>query len=339
MNDPHLLGRFVRRFLLEELVADRNLSVNTQRSYRDTIKLLFDFLFKRHAIDPTGVTVEHVSADVVRGFLTHLEEQRGNSLTTRNQRLAALHALFRFIGRQSPELVEHATQIRAIPPRRCGTRIMDYLDKPEIDAVLDAPDRQRAQGRRDHALLLFLYNTGARASEVVTVTVGDLALNTTPPSVRLIGKGRKARLCPLWDHTADVLRALLGSRIEGPRDGRVFLNVRGRPTTRFGIYTVVARAVAKAATTAPTLNKKRVSPHTIRHTTAMHLLKAGVDINTIRGWLGHVLLVTTNIYTEPDLEMKAKALERCAIREPQAPGERIPIWRDDRELMAFLKSL
>jgi len=338
MRDPHLLGPFVRRFLLEEVRADRNLSLNTQRSYRDTIRLLFGFIAKRDGIDPTRVTVEQVTAALVRAFLAHLEEVRGNSIATRNQRLAALHALFRFIARQVPELVDHASQIRSLPPRRMATPAMPSLDKRELDALLGVPDRHRPQGRRDYALLLVLYNTGARASEAATLSVGDLDLGT-PPTIRLHGKGGKTRRCPLWAHTAAVLGDLLGARRDGPRDAAVFLNVRGQPITRFGIHKLVARTAATAAKTMPSLRDKRISPHTLRHTTAVHLLRAGVDINTIRAWLGHVSLETTNRYAEVDLEMKAAALEACAIRQADASADRVPIWRKDSDLMAFLMAL
>ena len=205
MSDHHLMGPFVRRFLLEELVADRNLSPNTQKSYRDTIRLLFGFVAERYSTDPTRVTVEQVDAAVVRAFLAHLENDRGNSIATRNQRLAALHSLFRFIGRLVPELVDHAAQIQAIPLRRTTAPVMPYLDKHEIDALLAVPDRRRAQGRRDYALLLFLYNTGARATEAAELTVADLSLGISP-SARFYGKGRKIRTCPLWTHTAKILQ-------------------------------------------------------------------------------------------------------------------------------------
>lgn len=334
MCNYHLLGSFVRRFLLEEVVADRNLTLNTQRSYRDSIRLLLRFIADHHAIDPTRVMVEQVTATIVRAFLAHLEEQRGNSVATRNQRLAAIHSLFRFIARQVPELVDHATQIHAIPVRRSAPPAMAYLDKCEIDALLAVPDRRHPQGQRDYALLLLLYNTGARATEAAELTVGAVALDTAP-SARFLGKGRKTRTCPLWPHTATVLRQLLGTRFEGPRDARVFLNVRGESITRFGIHTLLARTVAKAAETTSSLREKRISPHTLRHTTAVHLLRSGVDINTIRAWLGHVSLETTNRYAEVDLEMKAKALETCAVTN----GDRTPVWRNDKDLMAFLSSL
>ncbi len=338
MPEHHLIGPFVRRFLLEELVADRNLSPNTQKSYRDAIRLLLRFIAERHSTDPTRVTVEQVDATLVRGFLDYLEDDRGNSIATRNQRLAALHSLFRFIARLVPELVDHAAQIQTIPLRCTAVPVMPYLDKHEMDAMLAVPDLTRAQGRRDYALLLFLYNTGARASEAAQVTIADLTLDISP-SVRFVGKARKIRTCPLWPHTAKILQDLLGPRIDGPRESPVFLNVRSQPITRHGVYALVARTVDKAAETVPSLRDKRVSPHTIRHTTAVHLLRAGVDINTIRAWLGHVSLETTNRYAEVDLEMKTQALETCAVSGPDCDFGRIPSWHVDRDLMSFLASL
>lgn len=336
--DHNLLGPFVRRFLLEEVVMDRNLSLNTQRSYRDTIRLLFGFITEHHATDPTSVTVEQVTSDLVRLFLTHLEEERGNSVATRNQRLVAIHLLFRFIGRQVPELVDHAARIQAIPQRRTTTPTTTYLDKKEIDALLAMPNRQRPQGQRDYAILLFLYNTGARATEAASVKVGDLVLGSGP-SVRLMGKGRKPRYCPLWTHTANVLHDILAARSECPKNSPVFLNVRGQPITRFGIHALLARTVQRAMTTTPSLQVKRVSPHTIRHTTAVHLLRSGVDINTIRAWLGHVSLETTNRYAQIDLEMKAAALETCAVRDTEPAEKATPLWQTDSKLMDFLKDL
>lgn len=338
MSDHHLIGPFVRRFLLEEIVADRNLTPNTQKSYRDAIRLLFGFVADSHSIDPTRVTVEQVDAAVVRSFLLYLEDNRTNSIATRNQRLAALHSLFRFIARLVPELVDHAAQVQAIPLRRTAVPVMAYLDKDEMDALLAVPDRRRAQGRRDHALLLFLYNTGARATEAAQITVGDLSLGTAP-SARLLGKGRKIRTCPLWARTVKILQDLLGARLYGPRELPAFLNVRGQPITRFGVHDLVARTVDKAAGGMPSLADKRVSPHTIRHTTAVHLLRAGVDINTIRAWLGHVSIETTNRYAEVDLEMKAQALETCAVTGQDPLPTRIPNWHADTELMSFLASL
>lgn len=314
MPNSHLLGSFVRRFLLESVIADRNLSRNTQASYRDAIRLLLRFITERYGIDPTKLTVEDVNAEVVRNFLTHLEKEHSNSAATVNQRLTAIHSLFRFISQCVPELVDLATQVEAVPLRKTVLPTISYLEKKEMDVFLATPDRRRLQGQRDYALLLFLYNTGARASEAAHATVGDLDLGTSP-FVRILGKGRKIRLCPLWPHTAKVLRALLGRRLEGPPEAMVFLNVRGAPITRFGIHTLVERVAERASKQMPSLQEKSVSPHVIRHSTACHLLRAGVDINTIRDWLGHVSLETTNRYAKVDLEMKAKALATCAVTE------------------------
>jgi integrase/recombinase XerD len=280
VTPTHALGPFVRRFLLEDVIADRDLSANTQHSYRDTLRLLFRYLTATHATDPIHVTVEQVTADVVRGFLTHLEQQRHCAAATRNQRLAALRSLFRFIGRQVPELIAHAAQIQGIPLRRVAPPLIPYLEKAEVDAVLAVPDRATPLGRRNYALLLFLYNTGARATEAAELQVGALALDAVP-AVRILGKGRKLRHCPLWPHTAAVLRELLAPRPPGALDARVFVNIRQQPLTRFGVHALVARTVAIAATTTPSLAAKRVGPHTLRHTT-------GVAIR-----YGHQLIAST----------------------------------------------
>jgi len=338
MSNSHPIGPFVRRFLLESVVADRNLSLHTQKSYRDAIRLLLRFIAERYGIEPTRLTVEEVKAEVVRHFLAYLEKERSSSLATVNQRLTAIRSLFHFISHCVPELVDLATQIDAVPLRKTVSPTLPYLEKGEMDALLGVPDRRRPQGQRDYALLLFLYNTGARADEAAHMTVGDLNLGTSP-FVRILGKGRKMRLCPLWPHTSSILRALLGRRLEGSPDAFVFLNARGEPITRFGIHTLVERTVARALKVVPSLQGKRVSPHTLRHSTACHLLRAGVDINTIRAWLGHVSLETTNRYAEVDLEMKAKALATCSVTGPGRTSDSKATWRKDRDLMAFLTSL
>jgi site-specific recombinase XerD len=199
-----------------------------------------------------------------------------------------------------------------------------------MDAILAAPDRRASQGLRDHALLLFLYNAGARADEAARLTITDLDLGPSP-AVKILGKGNKTRLCPLWTSTASTLKTLVAGRTGVDP---VFLNRRREGITRFGIYALVKRCAAQAARRVPSIRTKRVSPHVIRHTTAVHLLRAGVDINTIRAWLGHVSIDTTNIYAEVDLEMKAKALSECSI--PDTPRRS---WHKQPGLMAFLRSL
>lgn len=271
----------------------------------------------------------------MRNFLAYLQKGRGNADSTRNQRLAAIHALFRFIARETPELVDLSSQVNAVPMRKTVTKSIPYLEKDEIEAVLAAPDRNRVQGRREHALLLFLYNTGARADEAAQLPVEALDLGRSPYA-KFVGKGRKERLCPLWSQTVKVLKALLEERGSVTSQSHVFLNVRGEPISRFGIRGLVKRSVARAAERLPSLRLKKITTHGIRHTTAVHLLRAGVDINTIRAWLGHVSLDTTNRYAEADLAMKAEALETTSIPVPRGPGS----WDAKRRtLMAFLASL
>ena len=334
MGKVDLLGPWVRRFLLEYLVGERHVAENTRRSYRDTLALLIPFLAVATKTSVDRLRVEDVAADGVRQFLGHLEQARACRITTRNQRLAALHSLARFIGGRSPEHLAWCTEICSLPFKKAPHEGVCYLEKHEMDALLDAPNLSTRQGFRDHTVLLFLYNSGARASEAVGVTVGDLELpDAHQASVRLMGKGAKVRRCPLWASTASALKALIGDR---PSSAAVFVNRRGHALTRYGLHDLVRRHGRTVAHRLPSLQQKRLSPHTIRHTTATHLLRAGVDINTIRAWLGHVSVDTTNVYAEIDLATKAKALDKCAIL-PDAGGP--PVWKDNRDLLAFLRSL
>jgi integrase/recombinase XerD len=336
MPDTSSLGPWIRRFLLEHLVRERNLSRNTQRSYRDSLQLLLPAIARRARKPLDRLAVRDVSADRVRQFLTDLEEKRGCGIATRNQRLAAIHALARFIGLHAPELIDWCGQVRTVPFKKSPRSLVTYLEKPEMDALLAAPDLTTAQGRRDHALMLFLYNAGTRADETAQVRISDLTLPQVPDrdlaSVLIRGKGNKPRRCPLWAQTAHELSPLVQNR-----DGSdyVFLNRCGRPITRFGIHALVKRYGARAVKKVPSLETKRVSPHTIRHTTATHLLRSGVDINTIRAWLGHVSLETTNVYAEVDLEMKAKALANCEVQEKTKRGP----WKRNKDLVEFLRTL
>ncbi len=335
MTKTTLLGAWVRRFLLEHLVDERNLSRNTQKSYRDTLRLLLPCVAKRAGKPLDQLEVEDLSSEHTRAFLQSLEDERGCSVATRNQRLAAIHSLATFVGLNSPEHISWSGEIRTIPFKKTRRSLVEYLDKKEMDSLLAATQTATPQGSRDHALLLFLYNTGARADESAHVRIQDLRLGLSvgrdPSSVVIHGKGNKLRQCPLWDRTVNELTKLATGRT---LEEHVFLNRRGEPLTRFGVYSVVTRYAARAAKQTSSLASKRVSPHTIRHTTAMHLLKSGVDINTIRAWLGHVSLATTNVYAEADLEMKAKALSNCEVEA----GDPSPPWREDSSLMEFLRA-
>ena len=335
MANPTLLGPWVRRFLLEHLAEERNLAQNTQRSYRDALCLLLPFVSRHCGKLVDQLTVTDLSADAIRTFLADLERTRHCTVATRNQRLAGIHALARFIGERSPELVQWCGEVRAVPFKRAEKVPIPYLEKQELDPLLSAPNQGTKLGQRDRTLLLFLYNSGARASEAVRVNVEDLDFNADGTgSVKLNGKGRKVRFCPLWAKTTGELLTLTRGR---SADAPVFLNRYGARLTRFGVYTVVKRHFRVAAKIAPSIGKKRVSPHTLRHTTASHLLRAGVDINTIRGWLGHVSVDTTNVYAETDLVTKARALAAC---DPGGRSRRKkPKWRDNPDLMQFLHSL
>jgi integrase/recombinase XerD len=330
-----LLGPWVKRFLLEHLISERNLSTNTQRSYRDTLALLLPYAAAQQKTPVDRLEVFALSSDVLRGFLDHIEVVRKCSIRTRNQRLAAVHAMARFIAERSPEHIAWCSEIRTIPFKRFTRNELTYLDKPEMDALLAAPDRRTQQGLRDHALLLFLYNSGARVSEAASLQIGDLNLRANQiGDVQLRGKGRKMRRCPLWPATVNVLLALIRGRSP---DQAVFLNRFGHSITRHGIHSMLQNHLRAASASHPSLLRRSISPHTIRHTTATHLLRSGVDINTIRAWLGHVSIDTTNVYAEVDLQRKAEVLAHSnALRTAPTNNKR---WRDDPSLMDFLRSL
>ncbi len=336
MTNHSLLGSWIKRFLQEYLSTIRNLASNTQRSYRDTLCLLLPFMAQQAKTAIDQLKVEDVTAERVKIFLLDLEQTRHCSISTRNQRLAAICSLAKFIGLNSPEHLQWCGEIRGIPFKKASHKIITYLEKEEMDALMKASEGTQPQQRRDHAILLFLYNTGARADEAAQLTIAGLNLAHVPQrdqsSVLIQGKGNKVRCCPLWSRTVNEIIPLIKDR--APTE-HVFLNRSGQPITRFGIYTLVKRYAQKVSKQIPCLKKKLVSPHTIRHTSATHLLRSGVDINTIRAWLGHVSINTTNIYAETDLEMKAKALALCEVKESKTSKH----WHDDKGLMAFLKAL
>lgn len=334
MRDQSLLGPWVRRFLLEYLVAERNLARNTQVSYRDTLTLLLPFVSRQVAVPIERLVVHDVSADRVRAFLDHIERERGCSVITRNQRLSTIHSLAHFVGMRSPEHLDWCSQVRSVPFKKAAKTVIGYLDKPEVEALLRAPDRYTTLGSRDHALLLFLYNSGARADEAASLRVSNLQLGTSP-SVRILGKGNKWRVCPLWPVTVATLRPFVAGK---GADDHVFRGRTGEVMTRFGVHRIVKTYATVAAKRVESMQEKRISPHTMRHTTAVHLLRAGVDINTIRAWLGHVSLDTTHVYAEVDLDMKAKALASVDITDLPAAA-RAKSLRESGSILNFLKQL
>ncbi len=331
MRETTTLGHWLERYLLEHIVTERNLARNTQKSYRDTFKLLAHFVSGRIGKPEDRLAVLDLTSRRVLQFLAHLEEERGCSVQTRNQRLTAIRAFARFVGGRDPAHLGWCGQIRAIPMKKAMPQPVTWLSRAEMESLLDVPDRKTPHGRNEYAMLLFLYNTGARVSEATQLRVGDLLVGRRDGGhalATLHGKGGKARQCPLRPETESVLLELVDGRATGDA---VFLSRRRKPFTRFGVYWLVERCSARV----PSLAGRRITPHVLRHTTACHLVFAGVDINTVRAWLGHSSIDTTNIYAEIDLKMKAEAMALCDVAEP---GPVRP-WKENKGLMAFLKSL
>jgi len=331
MPERESLGPWLRRFLVEYIVTERNLARNTRTSYRDTFSLLLPFVSRKLRRPVDRLAVRDLTSGLVLKFLAHLEEDRGCSVRTRNQRLAAIRAFARFVSSRDPAHVEWCGHIRAIASKKSMSPPVGWLTRTEMEAMLAVPDRKTSRGRREYALLLFLYNTGARVSEATRLKVRDLKLgrgNGGHDLATLHGKGGKTRQCPLWPETERVLaNEILDREAEAP----VFVSRLGTQFTRFGVYRLIERCAAGV----PELAARTITPHVIRHTTACHLVLAGVDINTIRAWLGHVSISTTNIYAEIDLTLKANAVALCEVGQPR-PGR---TWKEDKDLMAFLKSL
>lgn len=334
------LGRLLHAFFEDHLKCQKGLRINSIRSYRDTLRLFLQFVADDTRHKFTQLTLADLTAERVRHFLAYLEQERHNQARTRNQRLAALRSFFEYLAYCEPGMLHQAQQVDAIPIKRTVPSQTLYL---ELDEVQDLFGQLPADGKfffRDHALLLFLYNTGARAQEVASLQVGQLELGD-PPKVRLHGKGDKWRTCPLWHQTARLLRELLeqhGQRLH--ECDPVFISRNGQSLTRFGIYKVVRRYTARLVKKGVNGKPRVISPHVFRHTTAVHLLEAGVEVNVIRAWLGHVSLETTNRYAEINLRMKAEALAVCTPSfESSEEAHQKVAWRDDPELLQWLQSL
>jgi site-specific recombinase XerD len=334
---PTKFALAIRAFFAEHLPLTRGLSPRTVLSYRDAFVLLLRFLSTRHGCGVVDLELHHVRAGDVLAFLDHLETARKNSVATRNARLAAVHAFARFLATRDPEQIEESQRLLAIPLKRGPIRAIDYLEGDEVGAMLSAVSPRRKDHVRDRALLLTLFNTGARVQEMLDIRAGDLQLD--PPSfVRLLGKGRKERLCPLWPETVQSIQALLNLSPASNTDGLpVFRNHRGDPVTRFGVRYLLRRYAERARPTTPTLGAKRIHPHMYRHSAAVHLLRAGVDLVTISHWLGHASVETTNRYAAIDLATKRKALERAG---PVVDlGSATSTWRTDSSVLEWLEAL
>jgi len=330
-----LLG-LVQSFFQDQLRAVRGASGHTVRAYRDALRLFFLFTAERMRRPVAELRLDDVHAEGVLAFLAHLETVRGNGAATRNCRLAALHSFVTHLLRHDLSRAEQYRQILAIPAKRARVRPPTYLEPAEARALIAQPDPSTAGGARDRALLLFLYNTGARVSEALAVRPLDFHL-ARPPQVRLHGKGGKDRMCPLWPETVRALRLLL--QRSGVSDGgEIFRNARGVPLARDGVAYLLTKHLRGAAAGTASIRPRRITPHALRHSCAVALLQAGVDLSVIRDYLGHVSVATTGRYLSSNLEMKRRVLEAFWKRAGLSRAPHRP-WRPTPSTLAFLASL
>jgi integrase/recombinase XerD len=332
-NPP--LGQLLHSFFVDHLITVKGLRPASVRSYRDTIRLLLVFAAADKGCKITRLNTSDLTFDRMVRFLRYLEVDRGNHTRTRNQRLAAVHILFGYIATRDPEMLGVCQRVAAIPVKRAAPPETRFLERDEMEHLLHHLPSGGRLALRDRALLLFLYNTGARAQEVADLRAEHLDLGAQP-LVRLHGKGDKWRTCPLWHQTARLLHDLLDSAAQPPTPLTPVFSTHGRPLTRFGIYKIVRRHASDLDN--PQIDR-RISPHTFRHSCAVHLLEAGVEVNVIRGWLGHADLSTTNRYAEINTNTKLAALRACEPPTTSEGHRSTPIWRSDQNLLNWLESL
>lgn len=328
----HLTG-----FLTHHLAAQRNLSPNTIRSYRDAFTLFLRFCRDHRGVALERLCLRDIDVGLVEAFLDHLEDERQVSIRTQNHRLAVIHSFFRYVQSEVPDHLLQCQRILAIPLRRHPRKLVGYLSKQQLAAILAQPNLRKRSGRRDAVLLSVLYDTGARVQELIDMSAGDVRLEP-PAQVRLFGKGRKMRAVPLMEPTAQLLRDhLRESGLDRPEKSEepMFQNRQGKRLTRWGVRYILDKHVQAVRDAQPGFTQP-VSPHTLRHTKGMHLLQAGVTLEIIRDFLGHEGVTTTEIYARANLEMKRKALEKIADT-PAFPE--IPSWKKDRSLLEWLHAL
>lgn len=325
------LPALVQRFFTDRLCVQIEASRHTVAGYRDTFRLLLRYASARHGKPPVKLTIEDIDADLVADFLVHTETARGNGARSRNTRLAAIRSFFRYVAMTDPTRLLHCQRILAMPNKRYVKRSVTFLDADEMAALLAAPDRTTWSGRRDHALLLLAVQTGLRASELVGLRCGDVVLGSSA-HICCTGKGRKERATPLRRETAKLLAAWIGD--DKDENKPLFPSIRGERLSRDALEHLVRKHCLTASRACPSIGAKRVTPHTLRHSTAMDLLHHGVDAAVIALWLGHENVETTQIYIHADIRMKEKALARVAAA-PTPSGR----FRPDDQLLAFLEGL
>lgn len=329
------LPTLIRDFFEKYLVAQRGLSEHTVLAYRDTWKLFLQFASRRRRKSCAGLELRDLTADVVRRFLDYLEHDRHNAVPTRNNRLAAIHTFFDYLANTDPRYLAHCDAVLAIRFKRHAQRVAGYLERQEVQKIFGQIDGQTPLGRRDDALHRLLYNTGMRAQELVDLDVNHIRFSR-PCHVRIHGKGSKERTCPLWNETLRAIRTYLEWRaVRCDEAVPLFVNAQGTRLTRFGLRHIVAHRIAEAIKVCPSLFNRKITPHTWRHTTAMHLLQSNVDLNMIRSWLGHASIETTNTYVEIDLEMKRKTLKSVETLLPKR-GKSGPSWQRNQDLLSWL---
>jgi site-specific recombinase XerD len=330
------LSAALRMFLGEYLPHQKAYSIHTILSYRDSLKLLLQFAAGERG-RVCDLSIKSLDLATIRAFLESLETKRHNGPATRNVRLGAIHSFFQFLCREFPEYLDQAQHVLGIPFKRTSSRIIDYLDADEIHALLEHIDRSTLAGRRDYVLLALMFNTGARVQEIVSLQTTDVR-TTTPASVTFFGKGRKERICPLWPETANLVKEYFhqcGFAAHEPQS--VFRNQHGGTLTRFGARLILQRHIRRAAVELPSLKRKRIHPHSLRHSTAIHLLKSGVDLSTIAHWMGHSSINTTHKYVSIDLEDKRAAIAKA---RPLASKSVTPSrWHPDEDILKWLESL
>jgi site-specific recombinase XerD len=329
---PDPLSRLIQAFFCERLQTQRQVSPCTVAGYRDTFRLLLKFVQRETNRAPDRQRLQDLDAPLILRFLDHLEKERRNSPRTRNARLAAIRSFMHYVAFQEPAAVAMTTRVLAIPTKRYNRPLLECLSREEMQAILEAPTSSSWSGQRDRVLLRLLYNTGARVSEIVALSRADIQLGT-PCLVRLHGKGRKDRAVPVWKSTARELRLWL-KYVPSEPGTPLFANRFGQRLSRSGIGKRLRLTVRAAIPHCDSLRSRAVSPHTFRHTTAMHLLQNGVDITVIALWLGHESPATTHHYVELDMELKRRALEKLA-----APNTKACRFHPSDALLAFLESL
>ncbi len=332
MTGQASFATLLEAFFTQRLMHQRQASAHTIASYRDTFRMLLQFTQKRFHKAPSTLTLEDIDAPLVAAFLDDLEAVRGVTARTRNLRLTAVHSFFRYASYEAPTHAAQIARVLAIPAKKFDRALVGFLSRFEVDALLAAPDQRTWSGRRDHALMLLAVQAGLRLSELIGLRRDDVQLGTGS-HVRVTGKGRKERCTPLSKATRAVLSAWLREptlTLSQP----VFPNARGGPLSPHGVHYLMAKHVATACTHCTSLARKRVSPHVLRHTTAMDLLQEGVEQSVIALWLGHESIETTQIYLDADLEMKEKVLAKTTPPDGK-PGR----YRPDDKLLVFLKGL